>query len=118
MYFRGLAFGPSLRSQRGAERPDARAHAERGHEFKRPARLVAVISLDLVIAIDSGQAHLAGALGRPVWTLVCTSPDFRWLMNREDSPWYPTMRPFRQTQAGQWRPVFERVAEKLRTRVL
>jgi hypothetical protein len=78
----------------------------------------AMMSLDLVIAIDSGLAHLAGALGRPVWTLVYTSPDFRWLLNREDSPRYPTMRLFRQTEAGQWGQVFERVAEKLRAKVL
>jgi hypothetical protein len=76
-----------------------------------------MMSLDLVIAIDSGLAHLAGALGRPVWTLVYTLPDFRWLLNREDSPWYPTMRLFRQTEAGQWEPVFERVAEALRAMV-
>jgi hypothetical protein len=73
-----------------------------------------MMSLDLVIAIDSGLAQLAGALGRPVRTLVYTPPDSRWLLNREDSPWYPTMRLFRQTEAGQWGPVFERVAEALR----
>jgi tetratricopeptide (TPR) repeat protein len=70
--------------------------------------------LDLVIAVDTAVAHLAGALGKPVWVLLPFAPDWRWLMEREDSPWYPTMRLFRQKRAGGWRAVVERVAGELR----
>jgi Flp pilus assembly protein TadD len=70
--------------------------------------------LDLVISIDSAPAHLAGALGRPVWTLLPFYADWRWLIDREDSPWYPTMRLFRQPRPNAWEPVWNRVAEELR----
>ena len=65
--------------------------------------------LDLVIAVDTAVAHLAGALARPVWTLLPFSPDWRWLFKREDTPWYPTMRLFRQTTPGDWAEVVDRV---------
>jgi tetratricopeptide (TPR) repeat protein len=71
-------------------------------------------NLDLVISSDTAVAHLAGALGVPVWVALPVVPDWRWLLERDDSPWYPTMRLFRQSQPGQWRPVFERMAEELR----
>lgn len=74
----------------------------------------AVRDLDLVITVDTAVAHLAGALGRPVWLLVPFAPDWRWLMDREDTPWYPTMRLFRQTVLGDWGEVMGRVAEALR----
>ena len=70
-------------------------------------------SLDLVITVDSMTAHLAGALGRPVWTLLAADADWRWMEDRNDSPWYPTMRLFRQERAGEWEPVIERVREEL-----
>ena len=70
--------------------------------------------LDLVIAADSMPAHLAGALGVPTWTLLHTEPDWRWMIDRDDSPWYPTMRLFRQRQPGDWAEVMERVAARLR----
>jgi ADP-heptose:LPS heptosyltransferase len=73
----------------------------------------AVAELDLVIAVDTSVAHLAGALAKPVWTLLPYTPDWRWLMARSDSPWYPTMRLFRQAQRGQWPPVIRQVAEAL-----
>jgi ADP-heptose:LPS heptosyltransferase len=73
-----------------------------------------VRSLDLVITIDTAMAHLAGALGRPVWTLLSAFPDWRWLLDRDDSPWYPTMRLFRQRHAGDWDPVVQEVAAALR----
>ena len=57
--------------------------------------------LDLVISVDTSVAHLAGALGRPVWTLLPYTPDYRWLLDRDDSPWYPTMRLFRQEREPQ-----------------
>jgi tetratricopeptide (TPR) repeat protein len=71
-------------------------------------------NLDLIVTIDTSMAHLAGALARPVWVLLGYSPDWRWLMGREDSPWYPTARLFRQTRDDDWRPVIERVRTALR----
>ncbi len=73
----------------------------------------AIAKLDLVISVDTAVAHLAGALGKPVWILLAFSPDWRWLLEREDSPWYPTARLFRQHQRGDWEDVFARVAEAL-----
>jgi hypothetical protein len=70
-------------------------------------------ALDLVISVDTMPAHLAGALGVPVWTLLPTDADWRWMVGRDDSPWYPTMRLFRQTQDGAWEPVIRRVATAL-----
>jgi tetratricopeptide (TPR) repeat protein len=70
-------------------------------------------SLDLFITSDSAIAHLAGALGMPAWLVLPHSPDWRWLRQREDSPWYPTMRLFRQQRRGDWDDVFLRVADEL-----
>lgn len=70
-------------------------------------------SLDLLITVDSMPAHLAGALGKPVWTLLQADADWRWMENRMDSPWYPTMRLFRQQQQGEWVPVITQVAQQL-----
>jgi hypothetical protein len=69
--------------------------------------------LDLVISADTAAAHLAGALGRPLWLLLPAVPDWRWMLHREDSPWYPTARLFRQRVAGDWAEVAERVAAAL-----
>jgi hypothetical protein len=69
--------------------------------------------LDLVITADTALAHLAGAMGVPVWVALALAPDWRWLLEREDSPWYPGMRLFRQTRAGDWREVFGRMSEAL-----
>ncbi len=69
--------------------------------------------LDLIITVDTAVAHLAGALAVPVWTVLSTAPDWRWLLRREDSLWYPTMRLIRQTQAGDWDTVFRRIASEL-----
>lgn len=85
-------------------------------DFADTAAIVA--SLDLVISVDSAIAHLAGALALPVWILLPYSPDFRWLLEREDSPWYPTARLFRQTQRGNWPSVIERVRQDLASRFL
>ena len=74
--------------------------------------------LDLVVTCDSSLAHLAGALGAPVWVALMLTPDWRWLTGRDDSPWYPTARLFRQTRVGDWPEVFERMAEALRRRVV
>jgi ADP-heptose:LPS heptosyltransferase len=61
--------------------------------------------LVLLISVDTAAAHLGGALAKPVWLLVPFNPDWRWLIDREDSPWYPTMRLFRQPRPGAWGPV-------------
>jgi hypothetical protein len=71
-------------------------------------------ALDLVITVDSMAAHLAGALGVPVWTLLHAACDWRWMVERADSPWYPTMRLFRQEREGAWEPVVARVIGELR----
>jgi tetratricopeptide (TPR) repeat protein len=85
-----------------------------GDELVDFADTAALISLlDLVVAADTSVAHLAGALGRPVWILVPFTPDFRWLLNREDSPWYPTARLFRQPRPGDWERVIVRVRDDL-----
>jgi len=67
----------------------------------------------LVITVDTAIAHLAGALAKPVWTLLPLAPDWRWMLEREDTPWYPTMRLFRQTRRSEWGPVMLRAAEEL-----
>lgn len=73
--------------------------------------------LDLVITCDTAIAHLAGAIGVPVWVALCAAPDWRWLENRDDSPWYPTMRLFRQSKLGRWDDVFERMAEEIKQKI-
>jgi hypothetical protein len=73
--------------------------------------------LDLLISVDTSVVHLAGALGKPVWTLLAKGPDWRWMLDREDSPWYPTMRLFRQREMGNWSDVIARVSENLRQQV-
>jgi hypothetical protein len=74
----------------------------------------AMAALDLVVSVDSMPAHLAGALGRPTWTLLHHDADWRWMADRDDSPWYPTMRLFRQARRGEWESVVDRVARELR----
>lgn len=70
-------------------------------------------SLDLIISVDSFPAHLAGALGRPTWILLYSEADWRWMETCDDSPWYPTMRLFRQQRPGNWNDVIERVSREL-----
>jgi hypothetical protein len=74
-----------------------------------------ISQLDLLISVDTMSAHLAGALGRPVWTLLPFECDWRWMSSRPDSPWYPTMRLFRQARPHDWRQAIEEVRESLRT---
>jgi hypothetical protein len=85
------------------------------HDFDDTAAVLTHMSL--LIAVDTAPAHLAGAMGRPVWTLLSYSSDWRWLPERQDSPWYPTMRLFRQTTRGDWASVIQRVANELATAV-
>jgi cytochrome c-type biogenesis protein CcmH/NrfG len=80
-------------------------------DFADAAALVA--NLDLVISVDTAAAHLAGSLGKPVWTLLPYAADSRWLLDRGDTPWYPTMRLFRQPTAGDWDSVLARVRAEL-----
>jgi ADP-heptose:LPS heptosyltransferase len=92
----------------GADVFDAGAHLS---DMSDTAALIA--ELDLVISVDSAMCHLAGALGAPVWTLINAAPDWRWMLNRADSPWYPTMRLFRQPRPGDWAGVADQVREAL-----
>jgi hypothetical protein len=80
-------------------------------DFEDTAAILCVA--DLLLSVDSAPVHLAGALGRPVWTLLPFVPDWRWLLKREDTPWYPSMRLFRQTQRSDWGGVMTRVAAAL-----
>jgi len=85
-----------------------------GQHLRDFADTAAILAMcDLVITVDTSIAHLAGALGRPTWVLLQHAPDFRWLMGREDSPWYPSVRLFRQSRLGDWDGVIGRVAREL-----
>ena len=106
--------------QKGAREADAQALRRCGNvidiatELEDFADTAAVISLlDLVITVDTSVAHLAGSLGKPVWILLPVAVDWRWLLDREDSPWYPTARLFRQASAGDWPGVIARVRQEL-----
>jgi tetratricopeptide (TPR) repeat protein len=81
-------------------------------DFTDTAALVHL--MDLVISVDTSVAHLAGALGKPTWVLLPFSPDWRWMLDRDDSPWYPSMRLFRQTRRGDWAGVLREVEKELR----
>jgi tetratricopeptide (TPR) repeat protein len=81
-------------------------------DFADTAGLIS--ALDLVITVDTSVAHLAGALGKPTWLMLPFAPDFRWLLDREDTPWYPEMRLFRQSRAGDWDGVVARIDAALR----
>src|SRR5262249_14920183 len=74
---------------------------------------VIIDQLDLVISVDSPVAHIAGALGKKAWTLLSRAADWRWMLEGETMPWYPTMRLIRQTHPGDWTSVIERAAEEL-----
>ncbi|KML10917.1 MULTISPECIES: tetratricopeptide repeat protein [Burkholderia] len=88
-------------------------------ELKDFAETAALVdTLDLVIAVDTSVVHLAGALGRPVWVMLPRVPDWRWLLERDDSPWYPSATLFRQGLPGDWPALVERVAQALAARIL
>ncbi len=87
-----------------------------GDEVKDFADTAALIDLmDLVVTVDTSVAHLAGAMGKPVWILLPYNSDWRWLLDRDDSPWYPSTRLYRQQQMGDWAPVIDQIGSDLRT---
>jgi hypothetical protein len=85
-------------------------------DFAETAALISC--LDLVITVDTSVAHLAGALGCLTWILLPYTPDYRWLLDRDDSPWYPSVRLFRQTETREYESVLDRVRDELRARVI
>ena len=89
-----------------------------GQELKDFADTAALVAaLDLVIAVDTSVVHLAGAMGKPVWVLLPFAPDWRWLLDRNDTPWYPTLRLFRQKRRMEWDPVVASIREELQSLV-
>ena len=97
--------------QRGAPPSGVVTFDDHIADFADTAGLMA--NLDLIVSVDTAAAHLAGAIGLPVWLLLSYAPDFRWLLDREDSPWYPTMRLFRQRRLGDWSHLLARVRTEL-----
>jgi hypothetical protein len=93
------------------ERNDILHFGDALKDFSDTAALIS--NLDLVISVDTSVAHLAGALGKPVWVLLTYVPDWRWLLDRDDSPWYPTARLFRQSESRTWGDVIARVRADL-----
>jgi len=109
----GLQKGPT--AEQAAQLSKQIIACNYGEEFKDFADTAAAIeNLDLVISIDTSVAHLAGAMGKPVWVLLKSDADWRWLLDRDDCPWYPTMRLFRQNKPYDWGEVLGRVADELR----
>jgi len=94
------------------EHPYIQHFGEQVRDFADTAALISL--MDLIVSVDTSVAHLAGAMGKPVWILLSYSPDWRWLLDREDSPWYPTARLFRQPAIGDWDSIVTRVREELR----
>lgn len=102
----------SLLKEPPATRPALIDHSAALVDFFDTAALITL--LDLVITIDTSVAHLAGALGKPAWILLHYNADWRWLLDRDDSPWYPTARLFRQHIPGDWDSVVSDVMRALR----
>ena len=106
----GLEQIEALQNEWNLWQPGPEYQADTG-DFSETAALIQ--NLDLVITTDTAVAHLAGSLGKPVWILVSRLPEWRWLLKRADSPWYPTARLFRQTEPGDWEPVIQAVQTEL-----
>ncbi len=97
------------------ELPHVIDHSALAHDFADTAALISM--LDLVIAVDTSVAHLSGAIGWPTWLLVRANADWRWQPDRDDSPWYPTMFLFHQSEPGVWQPVLDQVIRQLDERL-
>jgi hypothetical protein len=110
-----LQRGPEYRCRRETPAPLPLVNVFDTDDIADAAATIA--ALDLVITVDTMVAHLAGALGAPVWLMLHVAADWRWLLDRSDSPWYPTMRLFRQRRPGEWGPVIGKVAAALRRQV-
>jgi ADP-heptose:LPS heptosyltransferase len=76
-----------------------------------------IATLDLVVTVDTAVLHLAGAMGKETWAALAASPDFRWALKTERTPWYPSVRLFRQEKAGDWAPVIQTMTDHLRERM-
>lgn len=111
----GLQKNPASNDLAAAAAEGIRNYGEEFADFSDTA--AAIANLDLVISVDTAVAHLAGAMGKPVWLLLPCVADWRWLLNRSDSPWYPDMRLYRQPRPGAWDDVFRRLAQDLNTAV-
>jgi tetratricopeptide (TPR) repeat protein len=115
----GFQFVSLQKDLRGGDEEILRNHPQVIHlgdklaDFSDTAAIVS--SLDLVISSDTAPVHLAGALGRPVWVLLDHVSDWRWMLNRDDSPWYPTARLFRQKVAGDWGGVVQEIAAAVKS---
>jgi hypothetical protein len=113
----GLQFVSLQRDVRASDRPALEGHprildfSAELRDFSDTAALCEC--LDLVISVDTSAAHLSGSLGRRTWLLLPFHPDWRWLLGREDSPWYPTFKLYRQPAPGDWNAVFRSVSEDL-----
>lgn len=92
--------------------PQVQLYTDQLEDFSDTAALIE--TMDLIISVDTATAHLAGAMDKPVWILVPSNPDFRWLLTRDDSPWYPSAVLFRQAQMQHWDPVIFRVGNELK----
>jgi tetratricopeptide (TPR) repeat protein len=111
--FYSLQFGSGAEQMK--QLPPGVQLVDLGDELKDFANVAAIVAnLDLMISIDSAVAHLAGALGKPVWILLNKGCDWRWFLEREDTPWYPTARLFRQSTSGQWQDVVKCIEIELR----
>jgi tetratricopeptide (TPR) repeat protein len=109
-----IALHKEIRSSDALAFSDCGKVAFYGHELNDFSDTAALIDLlDIVVTVDTSVAHLAGAMGKPVWIMLPFSPDWRWLLGREDSPWYPSARLFRQERIGDWAGVIERVKREL-----
>jgi len=105
------ALQPAIRPQDREVLPDLILHPDEALDFGGTAALIE--ALDLVISVDTAMAHLAGALGRPVWILLPFAPDWRWTASGRETPWYPSARLFRQDRRGNWNGVVEAVCAAL-----
>ncbi len=110
--FYGIQWGPrAAELEPYLHRENVFSMTDKLTDFAETAAIIEQV--DLVIAIDTAVAHLAGGLGKPVWTILPFGGEWRWLFRREDTPWYPNMRLFRQQILGDWRPVFQRIGAAL-----